>query len=59
MKPIPRVKETKGLILIPFSEPMLTQSTADDIHGAGSTQMRELQTEVQFASFDADNLPSL
>lgn len=45
--------------MIPFSEPMLTQSTADGIHGAGSTQMRELQTEVQFASFDADNPSSL
>lgn len=59
MKSIPQVKEIKGIIMIPFSEPTLTQSTADDIHGAGSTQMRELQREVSSASFDADNPSSL
>lgn len=49
----------KGLITIPFSEPTLIQSTADDIHGAGSMQMMELQKEVRSASFDADNPSSL
>lgn len=46
MKSIPQVKEIKGIIMIPFSEPTLTRSTADDIHGAGSMQMKELQREV-------------
>lgn len=59
VKSVPWGKEMKGLITIPFSEPTLTQSTAGDIHGVGSTQMRESQREVQSASFDADNPSSL
>lgn len=53
------VKIKKGLIKIPSSEPTLTQSTAGDTHGAGSTQMRALQREVRSGSSDADNPSSL
>lgn len=59
MKSVPWGKEMEGLITIPFSEPMPTQSTAGDIHGVGSTQMRESPREVQSANSDADNPSSL
>lgn len=59
VRPVPQVKKMKAQTPIPFSEPALTQSTADDIHGAGATQMKESQREVRSASFHADNSSSL